>query len=408
VNNASLVQVADTGDELGEQLTRRAVLQIAVVEDVVEQLTARRILEDDADVALSLNHLMQANNVRVVEPAQDVDLAVDLGQAVRVTAQGLSPYELDGNLDAAVALPAHLDLAELALTKRLTQDVVTKLGPLGRALALRVVLSALASAAAAVVNALAAHQAEAGYRGQVGSGAHRRPLLLARLFAGDVVLGVGDTYPVDDGALFAGQAGAHGGLTDGGCRAAMPGLRAARAALCPPTRGALGVGGAVGGGPRRGRGTASRRLAVAVAHGVGRAGRGASRAGGLLVVLLAMRLRSDSSRHALAKSAGAGSKRSWAGPVGSVAAVRPWGGGQCTGKLLPQKARRRVCSGWTGDCVRLWRAAGGVQCCNGEHSMAVGGGRGLAGGAARVVWWSSWQALSRGAADGCGWRLADG
>lgn len=190
VNNASLVQVADTGDKLGEQLTRRAVLQIAVVEDVVEQLTARRILEDDADVALSLNHLMQADNVRVVEPAQDVDLAVDLGQTVRVAAQSLSPYELDGNLDAAVALPAHLDLAELALTKRLTQNVVTKLGPLGRALALRVVLSALASAAAAVVNALAAHQAEAGYRGQVGTGAHGRPLLLACLFAGNVVLGV--------------------------------------------------------------------------------------------------------------------------------------------------------------------------------------------------------------------------
>lgn len=42
----------------------------------------------------------------------------------------------------------------------------------------------------------------------------------------------------------------------------------------------------------------------------------------------------------------------------------------------------------TGDCVsvgvsvRLWRAAGGVQCCNGERSMAVGGGRGLAGGGA--------------------------
>lgn len=190
VNNASLVQVADTGDKLGEQLTRRAVLQIAVVEDVVEQLTARRILEDDADVALGLNHLMQANNVRVVEPAQDVDLAVDLGQTVRVAAQSLSPYELDGNLDAAVALPAHLDLAELALTKCLTQNVVTKLGPLGRALALRVVLSALASATAAVVNALAAHQAEAGYRGQVGTGAHGRPLLLARLFAGNVILGV--------------------------------------------------------------------------------------------------------------------------------------------------------------------------------------------------------------------------
>ena len=190
MNNASLVQVADTGDKLGEQLTRRTILQIAMVEDVVEQLTARRILEDDADVALSLNHLMQANNVRVVEPAQDVNLAVDLGQAVRVAAQSLSPYELDGNLDAAVALPAHLDLAELALAKCLTQDVVTKLGPLGRALALRVVLSALASTAAAVVNALAAHQAEAGYRGQVGTGAHGRPLLLARLFAGNVVLGV--------------------------------------------------------------------------------------------------------------------------------------------------------------------------------------------------------------------------
>ena len=173
----------------------------------------------------------------------------------------------------------------------------------------------------------------------------------------------------------------------------MPGLRAARAALCPPTRGALGVGGAVGGGPRRGHGTASRRLAVAVAHGVGRAGRGASRAGGLLVVLLAMRLRSDSSRHALAVSAGAGSKRSWAGPVGARScgcsqALRRWtvhrqaasteGAAQALQRTDRHRRLREALAGSRRRAVLQWRALDG----RGRRAR-------FGWGAARVVWWSS-------------------
>ena len=107
-----------------------------MVENVVKEFTARCILEDDANVPLSLNHLVQPNNIRVIEPAQDVDLTVDLLQPVRVAAQCLSSYELDSHLDTAVTLPAHLDFTKLALTKRLTQDVVTKLGPLGGTLTL--------------------------------------------------------------------------------------------------------------------------------------------------------------------------------------------------------------------------------------------------------------------------------
>ena len=78
VYDTLLVQVAHTGYELGEQFTRGTVLQVAVVENVVEELTARCILEDDANVSLSLYHLVQPDDVGVVEPTQDVDLAIDL------------------------------------------------------------------------------------------------------------------------------------------------------------------------------------------------------------------------------------------------------------------------------------------------------------------------------------------
>ena len=136
----------------------------------------------------------------------------------RVAAQRLSSYELDSHLDAAVALPAHLDLAKLTLTKRLTEDVVSKLGSL-RVFRLGVVLSALgsdcSSATAAIVDTLAADQTESCDGSKICARGHGRAVALACLCAGDVILGVGDDDAVYDGALLARQAGSYRRLANG-------------------------------------------------------------------------------------------------------------------------------------------------------------------------------------------------
>ena len=65
VHDALLVQVTNAGDELRKEPPRRAVLQVAVVEDVVEQLAARSVLHNDANVSLGLDHLVQPDNIRM-------------------------------------------------------------------------------------------------------------------------------------------------------------------------------------------------------------------------------------------------------------------------------------------------------------------------------------------------------
>jgi hypothetical protein len=97
---------------------------------------------------------------------QDLDLAVDLREPVRVAADYFSSYKLNSDFDCAVLLLPYLDLAKLTITKRLAEDVVTKLGALGGVLRLGVVLSAPATTtSAAIVDALAADEAKICYRG---------------------------------------------------------------------------------------------------------------------------------------------------------------------------------------------------------------------------------------------------
>lgn len=65
MDNSLLVEVAHTRDELCEQTASRVILQVSVVEDVVEELAARRILKNDANVSVGLDLVNQANNVWV-------------------------------------------------------------------------------------------------------------------------------------------------------------------------------------------------------------------------------------------------------------------------------------------------------------------------------------------------------
>ena len=151
-----------------------------------------------------------------------MDFAVNLLQAVGVATQCLSSYQLDGHLDAAVFLPAHLDLAEFALTECLSKDVVTEPRPLRSAAG--VVLSAPSCSSSSIVNAFAADEAETGYR----CDACARCFCLPRLFAGNIFLRVCHDYPVENSALFSGEICACRWLTDGRRGAAMCRLRRRR------------------------------------------------------------------------------------------------------------------------------------------------------------------------------------
>lgn len=78
VHYALFVEVANAGDELREQAASRMVFEIAMVQDVVKKLPARRVLEDDANVSIRLDHVYQAHNVGVLHASQNGDFAPDL------------------------------------------------------------------------------------------------------------------------------------------------------------------------------------------------------------------------------------------------------------------------------------------------------------------------------------------
>ena len=67
VDDLFLVNVPDARDELTEEFARVLLLQIAVGEDVVEEFTTRRVLEDDADVLVRLDDVVKSDNVRMFE-----------------------------------------------------------------------------------------------------------------------------------------------------------------------------------------------------------------------------------------------------------------------------------------------------------------------------------------------------
>lgn len=127
VHDALLVQISNTRNQLGEESPSCGVLEVSVVEDIIEKFTSRSIFQDDSHVSLSLDELVQPNNIRVLQLLKDGDLAVDLGQASRVSGQTLLADQLDCHLYSAFLFPTHLDLSKFTLTQGLPKNVVTKL-----------------------------------------------------------------------------------------------------------------------------------------------------------------------------------------------------------------------------------------------------------------------------------------
>lgn len=75
VHDHVAVAVLDAADDLLEKVTRLVLWQPALLHDVVKQLAALDILHDHVDVCGRLDDLVQPDDVRVHEEAQDLDLA---------------------------------------------------------------------------------------------------------------------------------------------------------------------------------------------------------------------------------------------------------------------------------------------------------------------------------------------
>ena len=67
VDDLFLMNIPDTRDELTEKFARVLLLQVTVGEDVVEEFTTRRVLEDDADILVRLDDVVKSDNIRVFE-----------------------------------------------------------------------------------------------------------------------------------------------------------------------------------------------------------------------------------------------------------------------------------------------------------------------------------------------------
>ena len=67
VDDLLLVDIPDTRDELAEQFTGVFLAKVSVGQDMVEQLTAGCVFEDDTDVLVGLNDIVQPHDVGVLE-----------------------------------------------------------------------------------------------------------------------------------------------------------------------------------------------------------------------------------------------------------------------------------------------------------------------------------------------------
>ena len=80
-----LVYVPYAGDELREQLARVLFPQEAMGKNVVEELATRRVLEDDTDVLVRLNHVVETDDVGMFEGLESTVTNVRVKIATRKT-----------------------------------------------------------------------------------------------------------------------------------------------------------------------------------------------------------------------------------------------------------------------------------------------------------------------------------
>ena len=67
VDDFTLMNVPNAGDELGEKTACILFFEEAMGENVIEQFAARGVVEDDADVFVGLDNIVQPHDIRVFE-----------------------------------------------------------------------------------------------------------------------------------------------------------------------------------------------------------------------------------------------------------------------------------------------------------------------------------------------------
>lgn len=71
VDNLFLMNVPDARDELTEEFARILLLEVAVGEDVVEEFTTRRVLENNTDVLVRFDNVVKSDDVRMLESLEE-------------------------------------------------------------------------------------------------------------------------------------------------------------------------------------------------------------------------------------------------------------------------------------------------------------------------------------------------
>jgi hypothetical protein len=97
VDDLFLVNVPDARDELTEEFARILLLQVAVGEDVVEEFTTRRVLEDDTDVLVRFDNVVQSDDVRMFESLKE---EVRTGKRPGSISVGPNKEERDDKVDS--------------------------------------------------------------------------------------------------------------------------------------------------------------------------------------------------------------------------------------------------------------------------------------------------------------------
>lgn len=111
MNDVVPMAIVDAGDDLLEEASSVRLLQLAVLDDIVEQFAARHVLHDHENVGRCADHLVQFDDVRVTEQLQVLNLAPDLADYVQVF-DLLTVQNLDGHLVAGGLVPGGWTVGE--------------------------------------------------------------------------------------------------------------------------------------------------------------------------------------------------------------------------------------------------------------------------------------------------------
>lgn len=69
-----------------------------MVEDIIEQFTARRVFENNTNVSVCLDLVDQTHDIGVLDPTKNSNFAINLCKSRRVATYSVSLDELDSDL----------------------------------------------------------------------------------------------------------------------------------------------------------------------------------------------------------------------------------------------------------------------------------------------------------------------